>query len=151
MYCQSNQDNNEMVEFNYQSFRKEMAQGGLISASICTNQAVFEANEVPNNTVLWYTVLVQWEDFSHVDTSSSSTEISGRFWTVMWKLRLQYSCKHRAILWLNTFVCRYRAFHPVPGEILAFYPAIFIPKLVMNHWDWVLYTFDRSVSALLKE
>lgn len=151
MYCQSNQDNNEMVEFNYQSIKREMAQGGLIPALICTNQAVLEENEVENNTVLWYTVLLQWEDFSQVGTSSFSTEISGRFWTVTWKLRLQYSCKHRVILWLNTFVCRYRAFHRVPGEILSFYPAIVIQKLVMNHWDWVVYTFDWSVSALLKE
>lgn len=91
-----------MVEFNYQSTKKEMAQGGLISALTRTNQVVFKENEVKNSTVLWYTVLVQWEDFSQVGTSSSSTEISGRFQTVTWKVRLQCSCKHRVILWLNT-------------------------------------------------
>lgn len=31
-----------------------------------------------------------------------STEISGRSQTATWKLRLQYSCKHRVSLWLNT-------------------------------------------------
>lgn len=50
MHCQSNQDNNEMVEFNYQSIKKEMAQGGLISAVIWTKQAVFEENEVKTTT-----------------------------------------------------------------------------------------------------
>lgn len=52
-------------------------------------------------TGLWYTVL-QWEDFSQVDASSFSTEISAGSQTVTWKLRLQYSCKHRVSLWLGT-------------------------------------------------
>lgn len=79
-----------------------MAQGGLIPALIWTEQAVFEENEVKSTTAWWYTVLLQWEDFSQVDASSFSTEIPGRSHTVTWKWRLQYSCRHRGSLWLHT-------------------------------------------------
>lgn len=152
MHCQSNQDNNEMVEFNYQSIKKEMAQAGLISALMCTNQAVFEENEVKTNRFVIYStsvggllpggcILFQHRDFCRISNSNMKTEITVQLQTQSEPL-VRYGVHP---------VCRYQAFLWVPGEILSFYPATFTQKLVRNHWDGVVYTFHWSVSALLKE
>lgn len=111
MHCQSNQDNNEMVEFNYQSIKKEMAQAGLISALMCTNQAVFEENEVKTNRFVIYStsvrgllpggcILFQHRHFCRISNSNMKTEITVQLQTQSEPL-VRYGVHP---------VCRYQAF-----------------------------------------